>query len=170
MDADALQFPEALFDAVLCAFGLMEVSDPLRVLQEMHRVLRPAGRVVVAVWRPHLHRGGAAMVPLLAARGRMDRWPLSSRLGTGDVLTQLVQTAGYTAVMCERLRTVRYYPSAEEAYTVMGGRPEAVAEVAGNGRTCQVAQGTARTALMPSCQGQGYAISGEVVIVSGCKR
>ena len=49
MDAENLQFPDAVFDAVLCALGLMYVPDPLGVLHHMHRVLRSGGRAVAAV-------------------------------------------------------------------------------------------------------------------------
>ena len=49
-EAEALDFPDSRFDAVLCALGLMYVPDPRRALAEMRRVLQPGGRAVVAVW------------------------------------------------------------------------------------------------------------------------
>ena len=49
-DAQALELPDASFDAVLCRFGYMLMGEPLAALRETARVLRPGGRVVLAVW------------------------------------------------------------------------------------------------------------------------
>lgn len=46
-DALALPFRDAQFDAVTISFGLRNVADPCRALQEMARVVRPGGRLVV---------------------------------------------------------------------------------------------------------------------------
>src|SRR5882757_9372034 len=43
MDAQELELPDAGFDVVLCALGLMYVFDPVAALSEMRRVLRPGG-------------------------------------------------------------------------------------------------------------------------------
>ncbi len=48
--AEALPFEDEAFDAVLCQFGVMFFDDPVRALTEMRRVLRPAGRIALAVW------------------------------------------------------------------------------------------------------------------------
>jgi SAM-dependent methyltransferase len=48
--AEALPFPDATFDAVVSQFGLMFFPDRSRALQEMWRVLKPLGRMAVAVW------------------------------------------------------------------------------------------------------------------------
>ena len=50
MPAEALAFPDVAFDVVYCQFGLMFVPDPVGALREMRRVLRPDGRLGVAVW------------------------------------------------------------------------------------------------------------------------
>ncbi|MDH5301738.1 MAG: methyltransferase domain-containing protein [Gammaproteobacteria bacterium] len=50
MAAESLDFPDSCFDRVLCRFGVMLFADPLKGLQEMHRVLKPSGRVALAVW------------------------------------------------------------------------------------------------------------------------
>ncbi len=46
-DAHRLPFDGALFDVVYCRYLLEHVADPVEVLREMRRVLRPGGRVCV---------------------------------------------------------------------------------------------------------------------------
>lgn len=45
-DATALQFPDASFDVVFCRYLLVHMADPLRVVKEMMRVVRPGGFAV----------------------------------------------------------------------------------------------------------------------------
>lgn len=49
-DAAALPFPDNAFDASFNQFGLMFFPDRPAALREMHRVTRPGGSLVVAVW------------------------------------------------------------------------------------------------------------------------
>lgn len=49
MDAEALDLPDKSFDAVLSLFVLLHLPHRLAAVKEMHRVLRPGGRLVVAV-------------------------------------------------------------------------------------------------------------------------
>ena len=48
--AEALPYPDRSFDAALCQFGLMFFTDRARALREMLRVLKPGGRMALAVW------------------------------------------------------------------------------------------------------------------------
>jgi SAM-dependent methyltransferase len=66
-EAERLPFPDKSFDAALCQFGLMFFRDRHAAIREMMRVVRPGGRVAVAVWDT-LERtpGYAAVVALLA--------------------------------------------------------------------------------------------------------
>lgn len=47
-DAQDLPFPDASFDTVVCTFGLCAIPDDRLAIAEMHRVLRPGGRLLLA--------------------------------------------------------------------------------------------------------------------------
>jgi demethylmenaquinone methyltransferase/2-methoxy-6-polyprenyl-1,4-benzoquinol methylase len=55
-DAERLPFPSDYFDCVSVAFGLRNMTHKDAALMEMHRVLRPGGRLLVLefskVWKP----------------------------------------------------------------------------------------------------------------------
>jgi SAM-dependent methyltransferase len=51
LDAEDLELPDASVDGAICRFGYMLMIDPGQALTETHRVLRPGGRLVFAVWR-----------------------------------------------------------------------------------------------------------------------
>ncbi len=46
-DANDIPFNENTFDTVTIAFGIRNVEDPMKVLNEMRRVLRPEGRALI---------------------------------------------------------------------------------------------------------------------------
>ena len=52
MDAERIELQDDSVDGVLCRFGYMLMPDPSAALAETRRVLRPGGRVTLAVWGP----------------------------------------------------------------------------------------------------------------------
>lgn len=50
VDAQALPFPDASFDAVVCQFGVMFLPDKARAYGEARRVLKPGGTYLFNVW------------------------------------------------------------------------------------------------------------------------
>lgn len=52
LDLDDIDEPDGAYDVVLCREGLMFALDPARAAREIHRVMRPGGRVAIAVWGP----------------------------------------------------------------------------------------------------------------------
>lgn len=46
-DAQALPFPDASFDTVVCTLGLCGFPDERAAIAQMHRVLRPGGRLLL---------------------------------------------------------------------------------------------------------------------------
>ncbi len=50
MDAERIDLDADSVDGVLCRFGYMLMADPAAALSETRRVLRPGGRLSLAVW------------------------------------------------------------------------------------------------------------------------
>ena len=50
MDAERIELDDNSVDGVLCRFGYMLMADPATALAETRRVLRPGGRLALAVW------------------------------------------------------------------------------------------------------------------------
>jgi len=72
-DAQALPYPDASFEAVLCGYGLIHLSDPGAALAEMTRVLAPGGRLAVSVWeRPGPDNGFGLLYGAVREHGRLD--------------------------------------------------------------------------------------------------
>ena len=52
LDLEDIAQPDDSYDVVLCREGLMFATDPRRAACELRRVLRPGGRLALAVWGP----------------------------------------------------------------------------------------------------------------------
>lgn len=66
--AETLPFADAGFDAVVSQFGFMFFEDQAQALREMMRVLRPGGRLTVAVCDALDHSPGYAVLTVLLQR------------------------------------------------------------------------------------------------------
>ena len=100
-DAEHLAFADASVDVALIGLGLFIFPDPAKALAELHRVLRPGGRIALSVWGPR------DTVPLIArAQDCIARLlpppkvarPTVFRLGEGNVLSALLGEAGFADV------------------------------------------------------------------------
>lgn len=49
-DAQNLPFEDAIFDTVICQYGVMFFPDKLKAFKETYRVLKPGGRFLFNVW------------------------------------------------------------------------------------------------------------------------
>ena len=82
-DAQELPMATGVFDAVVVAFGLLHLPSPMRCLAEVHRVLKPGGRMAFTVWQtPAEGTGFKTVVDAIATHGD----PNVSLPGGDDVL------------------------------------------------------------------------------------
>lgn len=170
MDAEVLRLPDADFDAALCSLGLMYVPDPLQALRELHRVLRPGGRAVAAVWGRREACGWAEIFPIVDARVHSDVCPLFFQLGTGDALRYTFEAAGFHDVTVERLTTHLHFASPEDALiAAFAGGPVALAYHRFDEQTRAEAHADYLASIEPYRTGQRYAIPGEFVVARGVK-
>lgn len=115
MDAQALELADASFDVVLCALGLMYVPEPERALREMRRVLRPGGRLLIAVWGERARCGWSALFPIVDAEVASDVCPLFFRLGQQGALEKLCADANFSTIEHRRIGATLAYADAGEA-------------------------------------------------------
>ena len=86
LDLERIDEPDASYDVVLCREGLMFALEPDRALAEIRRVLRPGGRVAVAVWAARernpwlgLRDGRRQRADRGAGAAARDPWPVRAR-------------------------------------------------------------------------------------------
>lgn len=168
MDAELLQLPDASFDAALCALGLMYMPDPEKAVREMMRVLRPGGRLGLAVWGERSHCGWAALFPIIDNEVASEVCPLFFRLGQRDALARLCAQAGLKVTGQHRLAATLHYADADEACnSAFIGGPVALAWSRFNAETRARVRQRYLEAIADFRQGRGYRIPGEFVVVVG---
>jgi ubiquinone/menaquinone biosynthesis C-methylase UbiE len=171
MAAEQLDFPDASFDAVLCALGMMYVTDFAGSIREMFRVTRPGGRAVSAVWGRRDRCGWAEIFPIVERRVSSDVCPMFFQLGTGDVQKMLFEQAGFTAVCSERIVTELSYETGEEAcVAAFAGGPVAMAYSRFDEPTRESAYAEYLESIARYRRGGGYAVPGEFVVTAGHRR
>jgi ubiquinone/menaquinone biosynthesis C-methylase UbiE len=116
-DAQAMHFPNAAFDAVICNMGVMYLPAPPRGLTEMRRVLRTGGRVAVSVNTAPATALVSRILPIIDryAPTAGDRSGPNSFDGSETHMRKLLADAGFTDV--QTLTETRDLPFASfEAY------------------------------------------------------
>jgi len=125
LNAEWIDLPLASVDAVLCRWGYMLMADPGAALSETRRVLRPGGRLALAVWdelaaNPWMSMPAQELVerglapPSAAAAGAPGPFALA-----GDGLVgALLADAGFVDVELDTLELVRRHPSFEDFWEV----------------------------------------------------
>jgi SAM-dependent methyltransferase len=170
MDAQKLELPDAGFDVALCALGLMYVPDPIAALNEMRRILRPGGRMIVAVWGERSQCGWAPVFEIVEAEVSSDVCPLFFNLGQQNVLADLCGKVDLDLLECHRLESTLAYVDADEACdAAFVGGPVALAWSRFAEDTRQRVRLRYVSAIDPWRHAGGYRIPGEFVVVAARK-
>ncbi len=167
MDGEALDLPDACFDVALCALGLMYMPEPEQALAGMARVLRPGGRLGLAVWGERALCGWAALFPIVDAEVRSEVCPLFFRLGQEGLLAHLCSSAGFGDVSHRRIATTLVYADADAACdAAFVGGPVALAWARFDEEVRKRVRKRYLAAIAPWRDGTGYRLPGEFVVVS----
>ena len=108
MDAERIELDTDSVDGVLCQNGYMLMADPAAALSETRRVLRPGGRLALAVWgAPERNPWAAIGGMILVQRGHMPP-PEPGAPGVfsmaGEEHTRgLLESAGFTGIRTEEV-------------------------------------------------------------------
>ena len=116
LELEWIDLPTGSVDAVLCRWGMMLVVDREAAGREMRRVLRPGGRVAVAVWddpalNPWATIPRQALMTHGQARPAQPGAPDMFALAPPGALVELLEAAGFTEVVIDAIELPRTYPT-----------------------------------------------------------
>lgn len=168
----AMPFAEGTFTLVLCQQGLQYFPDRGAALSEMHRVLAPAGRLVLSVWRAVEHSPGFLALGQALARHLNPELKILPPfvLGEGAGLALEVTGAGFEDVTTQFASRNLLYPSTDDfVWSFISATPlaEALAQAGETTSTAVLAEVSA--ALQPYIDDTGLAFPIESQIIQAHK-
>jgi SAM-dependent methyltransferase len=156
----------ACFDAAFSRFGVMFFSEPALAFRNVHRALRPGGRLGFVCWRPLLSNAWM-LEPLEAARSILPPSAPQDPLAPGPFAFEdaarvrgILTEAGFTNIDLTRFDTLIGGGSVDEALEValrvgplgraLGEHPELLPELIGSVRKALERHLTSKGVLMPA--------------------
>ncbi len=168
MDAEDLLLENNLFDVALCSLGLMYMPDPKRALEEMHRVLKPGGRAVAAVWGSRDNCGWSEIFEIVDRHLSSEVCPMFFNLGNPHILELHFRAAGFKHISIQRIRTTLYYEDDQEALgAAFIGGPVALAYNKFSETIKQQVHAEYLHSLLPYKKGETYEVPGVFVVARG---
>jgi SAM-dependent methyltransferase len=109
-----IDLPTASVDAILCRWGVMLTVDPAAALLECRRVLRPGGRIALAVWdvpdaNPWSMTLSRTLIDLGLAPPPEPGAPGPFALSAPGALAELLADAGFVETVVEPVAISRSY-------------------------------------------------------------
>jgi len=123
MDAQALAFSDATFDAATCRFGLMFPPDPLKAAAEIRRVLKPGARFATAVWdvpakNPFFTSISAVLAEFVPTPPPDPAAPGPFRLAPPGEIERVLRAAGFDGIRVETRPITLTYDSLEDYWRI----------------------------------------------------
>jgi SAM-dependent methyltransferase len=115
-DIETAELEPDSYDVVLSRATVMYTSDPLETLRHLRRLLRPRGRLAVAVWATPDKVAFATPVPVMVEMLSLEPpagGPGPFTLGEPGALENLVRQAGFTDVTAGTTLAVYELPDSE---------------------------------------------------------
>ena len=126
-DAEALAFPDAAFNRVICNFGHFHLQEPNRAIAEAARVLERAGRYAYTTWCGPDVSPSSRISEAVQAHGRMDVGlppaPSPFRLSDRSESMKAMQDAGFTNIGSAISRPISIDPRLTYPLHRTGHRP-----------------------------------------------
>jgi len=176
--AEKLPYADNTFDAVVCRFGVMFFPSPPDAVREMLRVVKPGGRLALAVWhygeKNPFHYSVSEVVERYVATPAAAGPPDMFRFAAPGELLGIVANAGARATSERLLR----FPirakriSAEDFWTLRSEMSEKLRTKLKSLSPAQLAElkSEAIEAIRAYSFQDGIRFPGEVLIVTGTKR
>lgn len=125
IDAERIELDDDSVDGVLCRFGYMLMADPAAALAETRRVLRPGGRLTLAVWGALERNPFFAIIGIsLVQRGHIPPpepppAPGPFSMASAERLEKLLRGAGFAEVRTEEVDGRFVIPDVDEYLSVI---------------------------------------------------
>ena len=171
LDVERIELGDDTVDGVLCRYAYMLVADPAAAFAETRRVLRPGGRVVLAVWgAPERNPFFAALVTSLVRAGHVPPQdptaPGPFSLSDPERVRGLLVGSGFTEVRTEEVTKRFTFPDVDEYVAIHADASGPMALVL-RGLSAAERAGVAESlgaALEPFRTDAGYEVPGVSVV------